>query len=382
MKTKFYFFLLSLMCSLLSLSAQEIRFNTMLIEEWVKTGWRNAGKIENTYDPLGPLAKQDYFEWDTVSNIWIKIIIITNKIDANGTISESLSQMWDEDENKWMNFSKTAYTYNAAKDVTTATTYMDIGMGWMAFFKTTSEYNSSNQLTKELEQSADLLNPTVIKNSSQTLYTYNSDGLYQSLQQEWNEGTSAWVNQFRSSYSYASKKVISVLEENFEGGGWVNSSKQTLSYNGEDLSQELDQKWNPQTSAWENDGKDMYTYSGGNLHVILSQQWNKLSSAWVNESRTTFSPITAILQQVMPDQPFVRVYPNPFREEITIETSREYLTSFRIFNSAGQMVSVFVADGLKTRLDLGSLSRGTYFLRAVSGNDQQTIKIIKQNKMF
>jgi hypothetical protein len=50
---------------------------------------------------------------------------------------------------------------------------------------------------------------------------------------------------------------------------------------------------------------------------------------------------------------------------------------YRIFNSAGQMVSYSMADGLKTRLNLGSLSKGTYFLRAVSGNDQQTIKIIK-----
>ena len=255
---------------------------------------------------------------------------------------------------------------------------MDIGMGWMVFSKTINEYNGNNQLIKETQQSYDFVS-LALKNSYLRNYTYNADGTEnQRIQQDWDANTSAWVISSRTTYTYSSKKATSILYEEYQGGVWINDSKETFTYNSNGTYNEiLDQSWIPATSTWKNNWKEIFSYSSGNLSQIISQQWDTGSSSWVNDSRTSYTPITSINQRFLPGENLVRVYPNPFTDEIIIDNNRFTSARYQVFNSAGLLVYSIIADGNRTRLNLNSLGSGTYYLKVNSGNQIKTIKMIK-----
>lgn len=72
------------------------------------------------------------------------------------------------------------------------------------------------------------------------------------------------------------------------------------------------------------------------------------------------------------------IYPNPASDKLTIESvSAAPIQSAVICNSLGQkIVDISNAAPIQT-IDVSSLSAGTYFLKVVSGNGQQTQKFIK-----
>jgi hypothetical protein len=258
---------------------------------------------------------------------------------------------------------------------------MDFGTGWIVYAKATYEYNSNNLLVKETGQ---VLNPLtmILTNSNQTTYTYNADLTEnQSIQQDWDSTSSSWVNSTRSTSSYnASKKVTSILYEDYQTPAWVNDSKTTFTYNTDGTYKEtLDQKWNATASTWDNDSKDIFTINSNHgIDMILSQDWNTGSLQWINDSRTTFTyTLTGIEHRFFPDQQSVSVYPNPFTGEINIENSLANSVRFRIYNSTGQMVYSSVTNESKTRVNLNSLGKGTYFLILNSGNNEQSFKLLK-----
>jgi|WetSurMetagenome_2_1015567.scaffolds.fasta_scaffold75690_2 hypothetical protein len=379
MKSKFYFVFLLVISLSFNLSAQNFQYGSMIEEDWVKSTWVYSYKTENTYNSKGILSQTNSYEWDTINNVpqWVKYYIMTNTISANSTIAESLTQSYDSDQKKWVDASKEIFTYDANKNMLTRTYNMNMGTSWIGFSSTTYEYNASNQLIKETDKSLDYMSMTLVT-SGQTTYTYNADGTEnQTIDQKWDKTTSAWINTYRNTYTYSSKKVISYLEETYQGSVWINYYKTAITWNGDKYVETQDYKWNTTTNVWENKYKDIVTYSGSNISLVLNQAWDTKTSAWVNDSRMTYTPVTGIEQPALAGENLARVYPNPFEGEINIESNGMTTTRYQVFNSAGQMVYSTVADRTRTRLNLNSLERGTYFLKMSSGNIQQTVKLMK-----
>ncbi len=73
----------------------------------------------------------------------------------------------------------------------------------------------------------------------------------------------------------------------------------------------------------------------------------------------------------------IAVYPNPVKDVLTIESNYD-LEHIKVFNTLGQLVLESPLKGLKSSIDLSTLSQGMYMVKIDDGKLTQTKKIIKQ----
>lgn len=73
----------------------------------------------------------------------------------------------------------------------------------------------------------------------------------------------------------------------------------------------------------------------------------------------------------------LQYFPNPVKNSITITNNNE-IESVTILNSLGQTVDSVIIRGDNIEADLSYLSSGIYFVKLASGNQNKTVKIIKE----
>ena len=374
MKTKFYLISAFTLMTLL-VSAQFPKYNTMLIEEWTNNAWANMSRSVNTFDDNGNVVKTTLGSWDAETSAWMDSVAFIHTLNSDATIRETLFQVWEN--NAWVDFQKTVYTYSATKKVlteTTQVTFEDITMDWG---KVTYTYNQMDSLETELTQSVNLLTGQ-LGNSTLDTYSYNTDGtLNQSVTQTWSLA-GAWENESRVTNTYDNaKKVTSDLSEKWVDNAWVNDTRTTYTLTAGGLLQEsLEELWDGE--KWVNFAKDSYTFTGSQqLQQIVSQEWTAESSQWTNTWRVTF---TFGPTGIIPDNQTVKaflVFPNPFEDQVTIQSGLMKEHSIDIINVSGQVVKSFKTNEKTLKLDLGSLDKGAYFIKLKSPEYGQSIKVLK-----
>ena len=75
------------------------------------------------------------------------------------------------------------------------------------------------------------------------------------------------------------------------------------------------------------------------------------------------------------DQNAVSIYPNPVKDIVNI-SNNESFTSYKIFNTLGQIVKQDTLNG--ETIDLSMISNGVYSLQLSGNKINQTKKIIKE----
>lgn len=380
MKSIIYIFLFSISFSI-QVAAQ--KYSTMLVEEWTSSNWKGSMRSTNTFDDNGNVIKEAIDSLNATTLIWEKSLLISHTLNSNSTVNFSITQSWDKDQGMWKDVSKMIYTYDAAKNVLTQKTQMDMGAGWTDFTMTTNTYNTSGQLIKSVGQAMDLLTMQM-KDATQTTYTYNADGTEnQSVSQNWNAILAAWQNSTRSTNTYnASKKLTMVLTEDFTADVWVNDMKSTLTYNTNDLVNEaLYQDWDATASAWADTDKDIFTYNAdGSINQMTMMEWKKDQSKWENQSRFTYTyPIATFVDQALAGLDQLQVFPNPFNTVISIENTTLKEFNLQIYNANGQLVKSIENGHPHSTINLASLNNGVYFLKVVSPESQRVFKLLKYN---
>ncbi len=76
-------------------------------------------------------------------------------------------------------------------------------------------------------------------------------------------------------------------------------------------------------------------------------------------------------------EPLVKIYPNPFSDQITIENEGVETYTIEIYNSLGELIHSIKMDQ-KSIINTTDLSRGFYFLKISNGKSEQYKKLIKQ----
>ena len=76
--------------------------------------------------------------------------------------------------------------------------------------------------------------------------------------------------------------------------------------------------------------------------------------------------------------PDFKVYPNPFNDQIRIETMDFTKCEITVLNCLGQTIKYLRLSHDNTTVDLSNLKAGIYFLKLDSGANSKTIKVIKQ----
>lgn len=368
MRTKLYLFIAFLLMTW-SVSAQD--YNTMLLEEWINNAWENSARSINTYDANGNLIKNTMEEW--TDGAWQNSAIMTNTLNEDGTVKETMTQAWEE--GAWLDVMKTAYTYNAAKQILTATTQMNLGDTWMDFTKQIYTYNDQNQLTSQVTQILNMMTMELV-NSEQNIYTYNVDGTEnQVVTQTWG-ASSEWENSARNTNTYnEAKQVASDLSEKWENNAWANDSRSTYTYNAAgSVNESVGQTW--VDNAWVNSFKDVYSYNSNNkMTEVITQEWNTTQSQWVNNSRLTYTYGQTGFHPIELTERSLVAFPNPFTDQITIQSGLKGMHVIEVFNTSGQLIYSVKTNENSHKLDLGKLTKGIYMIKTPQNN--QSIQILK-----
>ena len=196
---------------------------------------------------------------DLHNGVWTNDEKGTYTYDPSGNQISYVSQKWDTTLTSWVNKYKHEYTYDANHNMLT-----DVSANW----------NSSSGTWK---------------NSSK--YEYNYDANKNVLSEKysyWDNGSSVWKNQYMYEYTYdANNNKILELYKPWHSGTWVNRSKTEFTYDGNNnLISKNRYNWNSTSSIWENDNWTLYTYTNNRLTFQNEKRWDSGTSSWVDQSRT------------------------------------------------------------------------------------------------
>ena len=78
------------------------------------------------------------------------------------------------------------------------------------------------------------------------------------------------------------------------------------------------------------------------------------------------------------DEDYIRIYPNPFNDFLTIESQLQGDFEMAIFSSSGQLVRMIQSSGDRTTVNLEDLRNGMYIFRLKDGNQTMVRKITKE----
>ncbi len=379
MKSTLYFTLFLFFLFPLVSQAQVTDYLNMLGEEWTSNTWRNQVMTTNEFDTGGRIKKTTLSEWDTLASKWVDYTIMTYTLNEDNTVKETLTKIWNEDDEIWENGMKTTFTYNSSKEVLTQTIFMYADPDWMEYSSIAYTYNSSGQLTRELVRSLSFFTG-MMEDYSEEIYEYNSDGTEsRSTYRTKPDGGTTFLDASRNSYGYKTenghKVVATVVFEIFDGENWVNDSRSLHAYNSDaTVNEVIDQEYDQE--VWTNSAKEMYAYKEGRLWQVVSQEWNPALPGWENVSRVTlnYQGTTAVSRPLTAE---VKAYPNPFTGEVRIGYAGTSSFHGQLFGSGGQLLMDLpeMRDG--ETLHLEQLPQGLYYFRTITPAGGKTLPLVK-----
>lgn len=120
---------------------------------------------------------------------------------------------------------------------------------------------------------------------------------------------------------------------------------------------------------------DLTAYANSDIYISL-QHIGKSGSTSGDNAIIDNVEITTTLSQNDFDFNSLKVYPNPTKDFVTIE-STDALSKIEVINISGQVLFTSKTDDKQFKLDLSSYKDGVYFVRIQSDEKQKTIKIVK-----
>ena len=120
-----------------------------------------------------------------------------------------------------------------------------------------------------------------------TTYEYDANGYMNSFTRQYFKNGSIIYGQSLSFEFRSDGQLKSLLSLTLENGLWINSYRDTYSYdpNGNQISY-VSEDWDTSSSSWVYDGKEDYVYNTNNKMIVkIESQWNSSSNAWENDRK-------------------------------------------------------------------------------------------------
>lgn len=376
--------LLFFICFLSSFNSQSQKIQTSLVETWKNGAWENLTQTLNTYDGNGYLIHDLTQDWNVS---WKDKLQNNYTNNPDGTVQQSISQLWYTAANGWGNLQRMTYTYTAAKKVLTLESEgwddsVNIFGEWTFFLKQTNTYDGNNYLIKNLNEW--WYNNSQWENVSQTTFTNNLDGtVHEAISETWNPWGYGdnWYYTYRITYTYDNSKLTTAVTEKWNdiGSIWEKFSKQTYGYDGSGyLINILSENWLSAWDDWIHDSQSLIVnYGNGTPFQIVSQDWDGTIPAWKNESRTTLTYTSLAVQENIFGKSFA-VYPNPAQDNVTIKTNENNLgVKYWVTDQLGRQFLNGTITDTATLIDVSQWASGVYFVQ-IGQNKNQTIKMVKK----
>ncbi len=202
--------------------------------------------------------------------------------------------VWDATSNSYTRSREWFYTYvnPNADDLSEVLFRYDAGSGIVDYYHLRHQYDSQGRLTDYFEENYNSTSGQLEPyDNDHFVYTGNNTKPDWDYYRLYDASQSAYANYARVNYTFNSNGILeqSTLEIwNSSSSAWVLSRKMTRTFNGNDITSELQQIWDATAGAWQNQSLMTYTYStSGNIKTIekVWQLWDNASSTWNNYTK-------------------------------------------------------------------------------------------------
>lgn len=386
-------------------------------QSWLLDHWSNYMAVSNKYDNNGHIDSvitQSSYNDEPFENTNLDTYLNDNE----GKPQLATNQFWSKVSSTWVNYSKTSFVYNYDKTIHTAilalwnrnsaawldntqTVYTYTGAGrllntvvqewqpgqWVNQWLNTSYFDTNGFPSGVLTERWDGFDWEKYRQYSDK---NNTDGtIYQHTTQYWGQGENAWVNEYRTTYSYSGSCLLPLNLLLFKAA--KNANKVDLSWNDAD---ELNvSHFTIQRSFNANDfadlgnipsknatGTNAYAHSDNIEKITAPTIYYRLKIVDKDGSYTYSKIVTVALPN---DAITLRIYPVPAKDKLFIVLKMQNTNNaeLRITDILGKVVyrntvNNILHDGIAV-VNISSLNKGIYFVLCASGSEIQRAQFIK-----
>lgn len=275
-------------------------------------------------------------------------------------------------------------------------TQMQWGFGfgsWSKVFGMTNPFADDLSVLPQTELS--LIQPTEYLtqiNTASGLENYNrqfsasSQGLITDLEAESWDGSS-WQPESRSAYNYDQGKLSEIVYYTPIPSGWQPVERYTFDYNGQ-LLMETTHAYD-HGGSWLIDEGTRYAYSflNNKIESLETDIWSADSSRFLPNDKLSFFYHPGSTASVKNEHLIkLKIWPNPATNLVNLEIEEKYRGQngqLTLINLQGQVVKTYALTAYETQseiqLPLTELNTGLYLLQLQMGDNQQTIRLLKNN---
>jgi hypothetical protein len=344
-------------------------------ESWSNDNWVNSSIETCTYDENAYLINRLTETWDEPTSSWGNSTQINYINGDNGNVEQQTLQYWESSLAEWVNFQRTTLTYNSSNVPSIIIIEGYLNDEWVNSQKQTNAYDVNVYLISQINETWNILSSSW-ENSYRFNYINNDNGtIDQRIYQIWDMEGFDWINSIRANYTYnSSGDPLTILGESFINNDWVNTSKQTNTYdeNGYFVNGTAE-IWSIPTDSWENSAQINYTNDeSGLIQQTVFQLWNSPDLAWDNFQRANFTyQSTTDIGELTVHTDAILVYPNPTNGKINFSIQ----ANAHVANTSGQIV---LNENNVNTLDLTNQPAGIYFVTLFD----DTSRMLKRLKIF
>lgn len=400
---------LALFACTLSASAQNLLQETM--ENWRGNVWQNAYQKSFQYDNNQHKTLEFGSNWNIESQKWVNNALKFYTYNEGGQETERIEKIWNASIGEWINTKKSTYTYVGTNQsninyrwvngtwtpneqfLITSDANGDIielinnywnaeGNTWVLENKEVYEYLSKGKISVYTLQVV-WPNTTTLENKNKKEYTYNAQGKKSlGISKSWNPSTNEWINSSRTNFNYnPAGHLIEEIYEMWDLGqqAYLQDLKITYEKNakGEILNTSYF-KWDIDKKEWKFSFRQNNQLNEFGLATeIIKQNFDPEVLVWQNSERITkvYSGTTGLAKASLQN---FNVFPNPVKEQLTIQGFILGNTSYEIYTLDGKLMLDGFILNQETSIEVNALKKGVYFLKIQGAEGTFVQKLIKE----
>jgi len=361
----------------------QTRLLSIVSQDWnaQNNTWLNTWHENRIYDDGGRYLGRINEKFLQNEKKWIHWNKFENEFDEKtGYISQVNGYGYIDDEHPFVQ-GKTQYIYDEYNRYQQSIDYsIDAKtQGSNPLGKGFNLYDAKNRIIVNTGYKYDL-KKNDFSAQTRTEYFYNDNNKYACyITYEWNNSINNWEYKTKMIYTYtAFGEVQTTLLQTFNKAnkGWENKTLNTQEYNeSKQLIMSYEQTWNSDKKDWQWTQKTAQSYyNDGFTQQLTLYLFDNNTGKWNLKSRSVFYyEFTPKLAKPISKFDF-EVYPNPSQGVVHIKSAESSsIKEIFIYNTSGQRV---LYSNSTENLDLSSFQNGTYFINAVSKNNETVVKKI------
>lgn len=371
-------------------------------------GWRNSIKEEYIWGENEKEILMTNSTWMVEDNYWLAFQITDYTYNNDGKLFVERTKTRESLEMEWFNQYKTEYSYQGTGGISAIMSMWDTETSqWLMFWKFDILFNDNGRVEEILLYINEEM-PVNWLDYEKYEYLYNDDGnAIQEFWYIWDEDTNDWFNDYKVDYLYEDNGNLINEIWYFRNGitlTWENESKDEYAFDDYgNISETIYSWWESNINDWLVDEKSVYTYNNsftyndlllpnsflsdaliyeGLLynHMLLTEEvFEAWDDAWDNDSRTTYyySEYNPSSVDENGDSHFV-VYPNPATGFFSIDlNSGSETVLVEVFDACGRRV--LLEEIVENQpISVSHLDKGVYVYKFVFNEKAFSGKLLVQ----